>query len=392
VRTSTYSLSKALAEVLSSGSPSGLEAEHHFAEMRARAETPALSFLTGTRAGGRVLHVPLGAFGRRDVGVGGIGGGASLVGQRLERVSDLLTWSSCGQAGAQLLTGLKENVGLARTSRLPEPAWVPEVGFSPATDPQYSFTQLGPPRRISGATIVSRQLLLQAGEGTDRFIADDLARALSNQLDRIALYGPDGLADAPTGILGTAGINRVPFDWTAPNWSDFVEMRRLVETQDVGLDSFAFIVSPDSRAVLDSVTRWPGGVAGDRSMWECLEGAISTMSVKDDTIFFGQFAQMTVGIFSNATDIVINPYRLAPSGQVEIVASLYCSVAIRLAGAFGVGQEQTPPPRGPARVEPPQSQGYSEQPPAGLSAQQQPVSIAEAQERAKERKVKGAFR
>jgi hypothetical protein len=129
-----YSLSRAIADVLNRGVPTGVEAEYHFEEMRQREKMPALNFLAGAKGRGQVLHVPLGML-RRDVGVGE-SGGASLVGQRLERVSDLLSWSSCVAAGAQLLTGLRENVGLARTSKLVEPEWIVEIGFSPVIDPE----------------------------------------------------------------------------------------------------------------------------------------------------------------------------------------------------------------------------------------------------------------
>ena len=207
------SIAEAIRDMLECGAPRNEEiAEYHFAEARAREATPALNFLAGAkRVGGQVLHVPLGGFGRRDVGVGS-SGGASLVGQRLERVSDLLSWSACVQAGAMVLEGLREDVALARTSRLPAAQWVPEIGFAPSVDPDFSLVALGPPRRVSGAIIVSKQLLMQAGPGLDRYLSDDLSRACSSQLDRICLYGPMGLADAPVGILGTPGTHRVPID------------------------------------------------------------------------------------------------------------------------------------------------------------------------------------
>jgi hypothetical protein len=57
-----YSLSKAIRDVLKDGAPRGIEAEHHYAEMRARESGSKLSFLASANAGGAgVLHVPLSA-------------------------------------------------------------------------------------------------------------------------------------------------------------------------------------------------------------------------------------------------------------------------------------------------------------------------------------------
>ena len=135
-QTSGPSLTEALRDMLECGAPTNSEVRAaHFGEIEARASMPALVNLTGMRGGGKALHVPLGML-KRDVGVGSAGG-ASLVGQRLERVSDLLSWSACVQAGALILTNLRENISLARTSKLPEPEWVPEVGFAPGVDPEF---------------------------------------------------------------------------------------------------------------------------------------------------------------------------------------------------------------------------------------------------------------
>lgn len=108
MRKDTYSISKALGDVLERGSPTGYEAECHFEELRTREKTPLLARLPSSAShGGRILPVPLNALGgRRDVAVGGPSGGASLVGEKHEITSPLLTWSVCLRAGAQSLSGL----------------------------------------------------------------------------------------------------------------------------------------------------------------------------------------------------------------------------------------------------------------------------------------------
>ena len=148
----------------------------------------------------------------------------------MERVIDLLEWSACVRAGAQMLTGLSANVGLARTSHLSTPEWVPEIGFSPSSEPLLSQVALGPPRRLSAMFQVSKQLLIQGSPDVDQYLLAGLTRSLSNQLDRICLIGaPPG--NTPIGILGNPGTIKEIYDWNQPDYGVLTEFERLVETQ-----------------------------------------------------------------------------------------------------------------------------------------------------------------
>jgi hypothetical protein len=57
---------------------------------------------------------------------------------------------------------------------------------------------------------------------------------------------------------------------------------------------------------------------------------------------------MTIGIWASV-DLVVNPFSRALSGQVDIVANLYCNLALRLNPAFGVADIAVPPPPPPLR-------------------------------------------
>ena len=81
----------------------------------------------------------------------------------------------------------------------------------------------------------------------------------------------------------------------------------------------------------------PGGV----SIWVGLgsDNRVATAAVDNGKIFFGAFALMVIGIFGAGVDLVVNPYTRAGSGCVEIKAHLFCDVALRWPGAFGVSTE-----------------------------------------------------
>jgi hypothetical protein len=338
-----YSLSKALRDVVLSGGPKGFEAECHFEELRQRENVPELRALSYVPSrGGNTLHLPLNAL-TRDVSVGGISGGASLVGEELPIASPLLSFSACIEAGATVLENLRSNVALATVTKLPEVQWVAETGGftpTPASDPLFGQVPLTP-HRVVGQIIASRQLLVSAARGLDRLLLADLSRACSSQLDYMCLYGT-GLNNQPQGIVATPSAHRLPIDWTNPDYVDFLEPERLVEIENYGIGNFAFIMSPDSKAILRGLSKWRAAAGGNDSIYEAITNPISSNVVDDDRIFFGQFSAMTIGIW--AVDLVQNPYSRAMTGSVELLVNMFCSVAIRNGRCFGFFEPGAPPP------------------------------------------------
>jgi hypothetical protein len=343
-----YSISRAAAETLARGAPiSEAEADAHYSELKRIEATPALGNLFGlARAGGRAVALPS-ISATRVVSAGAAPG---LVGEKTFVDSDLLEFSAVRNAGATVLTNLRENVRLVFTSVLPEPDWIPELGFAPESDPEFESVELGPPRRVCGVVVASKQLLIQgAGDPSlDQFLLRELSRQCSSQLDTLALYGPAGNLDAPTGIAGTAGIHRLDIA-AAPPWEFLVQAEALVEVERVSMANFAFITNPDIKRILRTTLR---EVGGDTMIWEHLERKFSSNQVTTSEIFFGCFDQLVLGIW--ASSLIVNQYSRMAVGLVELVADLYCSVAIRRPACFGIaGITSTPPPfllRGKAEV------------------------------------------
>ena len=241
--------------------------------------------------------------------------------------------------GATVLDNLRENVRLSFTSKLPEVDWRPELGFL-EIDPEFDSVPLGPPKRVTGTTVVSKQMLIQ-GAGSpsmDTFLLNELSRSCSSQLDRICLVGnPTAFPDQPRGIKFTPGIHTLDIG-VQPPWEFLVEAERLVEVENVAMGTFAYLTSPDVKRLLRTTLR---EVGGDTMVWEALERAFSSNEVDTDEIFFGPFNQLVIGIWS--ATILVNPYSRATAALTELVADLYCSLAIRRAACFGLATITIPP-------------------------------------------------
>lgn len=354
-----YSLSRGIISMLDRGAPTGAEADFHFGEALRRSKAAPSSPLAGLMAGGRpALHVPLTCF-ERALSAGG--SGANLIGEEKQIISPLLTWSAGTEAGATMLTGLEANVSLAHVSKLGEPVWSEEnAGFEAETDPEFAAVPLGPPKRLSGLIKVSRQLLVQGGSGLDQFLANDLSRACSRQLDRIAFYGT-GVGSQPRGIRSTPGIHVINIGTDDPAWEAFCDAEKRIEDEDMGPNS-AFVTSPALKAELRRRPLWVEG--SGQTLWDSLTNPISSKAIsgEQEHIFFGNFpVGMVIGVWGDSADIVINRFTEAATAFVTIVCFLWCSVAIRSAKLFGVMTLPLAPPPEVAKA-PPKAEAPEEEP------------------------------
>jgi HK97 family phage major capsid protein len=106
----------------------------------------------------------------------------------------------CGQLGATIIDGLTGgNLKLPRATVGGTAAWLPETGGGADTDQSLdSFTII--PKRISGSTVVSKQLVYQSSPDIESFLANDIATAIAVAVDNAAINGT-GTAPQPLGIL-----------------------------------------------------------------------------------------------------------------------------------------------------------------------------------------------
>jgi HK97 family phage major capsid protein len=110
----------------------------------------------------------------------------------------------CGRLGTTIIDGLTGgNVRLPRAIVGAQASWLPETGGGTDTDQSLdSFTII--PKRISGSTVLSRQLVYQSSPDIEDFVANDIASAIGVAVDNAAINGT-GVAPQPLGILALPG-------------------------------------------------------------------------------------------------------------------------------------------------------------------------------------------
>jgi len=266
---------------------------------------------------------------RRDVSAGGAGSGL-VSRQDLGLRSDLLQWSACVTQGAELLTDCIGDLSTGITTVLPAPSWISETGAIAETNTAYSRLDLKP-KRVS-AKIIASSMLLTASPDAENLITSDMGKALSNQLDKAALYGaaPGGLQ--PTGIASHPDTHKIaldPLGW----WTTATELERLCAEADVSMAQYGEIVSPVTARDLKRVA-----CAADinQSTWSAMTKPLSSNVVYTNAAFGGCWDSMVIAVW--ALEIIVDPFTQSPSGQVIITGHLFCDVGLRYPAAFGAIQ------------------------------------------------------
>jgi HK97 family phage major capsid protein len=199
------------------------------------------------------------------------------------------------------------------------------------------------PRRLGATTAYTKQLLAQGSPDIDAFIKEDILAKFGVEIDRAAINGAG--ANEPLGILNLATGDRatsVTFG-AAPTWAKVVSFETLVETANaLGLPggAYGFLTTPGVRGAWKTT---PKVSAQANYLWEngdMVNGymARSTNQVPSNKVIFGQFGQVLIGEWAG-TDIVVDPYTLATTGQVKVTIQKLMDIVIRQGKAFSVSTD-----------------------------------------------------
>ena len=242
-------------------------------------------------------------------------------------------------AGATQLTGLVGNVQLPKHTGGATAYWVSETGA--LTDSQSTFGQVTlTPHRLGATVPYSTQFLAQSSLDAEAFIRDDLMKVLSIEKDRAALHGSGGAQ--PIGIASTSGINATVTYGGAATWADVVEAETGIAVDNADIGDMAFVLS--AAAVGKWKTILKDSVAGADYLINSVNGTANgymvhrTNQVAGNVSFFGVWSQLVMASWAGL-EVIVDPYALKKSGQVEITVNELCDLAVRQPLAFNVSTD-----------------------------------------------------
>jgi len=331
-----YSIVRAIRQITEKGILEGLEKEASDATAAICKRVPKGFFIPQDVVGTARLERALGA---TEATKGGyLIGTEVLVADMIELLRNK---PLVAQMGAKTLSGLVGNVAIPRVTGGATAYWLSETGEATGSD--QTFGQLGlTPKRLVGDTVYSKELMMQSSLDVEAFVRDDLMTVLAIAKDLAAINGA-GNAE-PVGIMNTTGIKTITFGGAA-TWEKVVQFETELADANATAGTMAYLTTPAVGGKWKSVPK----VAGQAIfLWEKGAGlgvgevngypAYATKQVPGNKVIFANWADLILAEWAGI-DVVVDPYSLKKTGQIEVTITLHCDIGVRHAVSFCVSTD-----------------------------------------------------
>lgn len=187
------------------------------------------------------------------------------------------------------------------------------------------------PKRLSTVVAVSKQFIMQDGAGAEAAIRQNIIDSLAAKYQAVALGSAAGTATQPAGLFYTTDVTEIS------DYEDLTEFEAAAEESNV-LDC-KYLIAPKAKAALRNMARGASHVGNVFENGE-VDGtqAISVSDVKDTYVAYGDFSNCILATWGGGCDLVVDPYSLASSGQLKIVASVYVDFKNARSEAIKIGK------------------------------------------------------
>lgn len=232
--------------------------------------------------------------------------------------------------GVRQLSGLTGNVYMNKQTGSNTAYWVNENGAP--TEGKATFGQVSmSPKTLAAVTSISRTLTLQADPSIDALVNDDLAKVLALEIDRVGFAGT-GKSNQPLGILNTTGIGSVT--GTSFTYATAIDFETKVAAANADAQTMYYVTNPTIYGGLKGrtiATNYPSFLIGPDNRMNGYE-VKRTAQVPANTIVFGDFSQLVVGMWSGL-DVYVDPTP-DDTGAHKIKVFQDMDLAVRQPGAF----------------------------------------------------------
>lgn len=247
-----------------------------------------------------------------------------------------------GRAGITQMSGLVGDLTLPTQTGGATAYWVSETGALSDSQPTFGQKAMTPHRL--GATIpYTTQFLAQTSLSAEAFLNAELMTVLGLELDRAGLAG-SGVSGEPLGVANTTGINATVTHGGAATWADIVEFETGIAADNAAIGDMAFIINAATVGKWKSILK--DSVAGADYLINSTNGLVNgypyyrtnaTFAVASQA-HFGVWRQLILGTWAGR-EVIVDPYTLKKSGQVEITMNQFHDYLVRQPLAFNIGTD-----------------------------------------------------
>lgn len=340
---SAYSITRALRiqTEMKAGDRSkydGLEAEVH---------QELASHRVGSDHGGICVPWDTNPERKRILGTGEPAGGATLVDttHMPEMIDILKNRAIVLAAGARFYPGLTNVIHFNKKTGVPTVHWMEENPTSGATTstPAFGYVELAP-KTLIGNIIMPRQLTTMSSYDVEADVRADLGSGHALAIDLGALHG-SGTAKQPEGIYSAAGVQTKTFGGV-PDYAKMTDMGGLLADANADLGDLSYVTTPLMASKMkqtpvvsaQAIFVWTGNF---REGEMCGYPAHATNQISkvlgtgsDHGIIFGNWSDLMVGMWGNDLELVVDPYKYADKGQIQITSFSMADTAVRRGASF----------------------------------------------------------
>lgn len=240
--------------------------------------------------------------------------------------------------------GLVGNVDIPKQTGGATAYWLGEGADATEGTPTIGQLSLSP-KTVGAYTDLTRRLMIQSTPDAETIVRNDLANAVAQAIDKAGYYGA-GSAIEPKGIKNYTGINAVDFGVAGkPTFAELVAMESEIAADNADINQMAYVGNAKLRGWLKSTAKF--GTGTEATIWEpgnTVNGyrAEITNQVADDNVFFGNFADLIIGLWGGL-DVQVDPYSLSKSGGVRIVVFQEVDFVLRRVESFCFGSSTVVP-------------------------------------------------
>jgi HK97 family phage major capsid protein len=263
------------------------------------------------------------------------------------------------ELGAQVVTGLRDNVAFPKQTGKSSGTWVGENPGSDVADSNLTLGQVpSSPKTYQSSTSYSRQLLAQGVVDVDTMVRRDLAHDMALAIDFAAIAGPTG-GNSPVGLMNTSGItsfvlNGDSGNGATPDYTDVVHMvEQLEDTNADQLGDPGWLTTPSIKSLLKLTPQLANTIAlpawRDDSTLAGYEARSSNQVPKTGTrgstsnnhaLILGVWKTMVIGMWGSGFELIVDPFRLKKQGMIELTTFVLGDVILKYPQAFVVAECQ----------------------------------------------------
>ena len=278
------------------------------------------------------LIVPHAALLKRDFTVSGTSSYSVSTDLLAGEFIDLLrTRSVIGEAGVRFITGLVGNVAIPKMSAGATGYWVAESGD--ITESQPTLGQVtGSPHTCGVMTDISRRLILQSTPAAEMLVRDEIVQRLIRTV-QIAVFAGSGAAGQPSAITNATGINNPTVTEGTPTYAQILDFPGSIAADNATMPNQKWIMTAEVWAKLAATftNATYGEVALANWANQTMLGFpyLLTEDVPANSLWFGAWDNVNVGVWGNGIDINVDDKTLSSSGGVRVVGLQDVDVMVR---------------------------------------------------------------